>query len=179
MFHINGLASGFFWDLPAHLFTAFGFHLSCTLCIFCFKYLIYMAMLFCLNFCLCPLYLSISFGSILLWLFLHAYPFGNVLVLKPDIPSALLDSPVSSSSASVTLSSSILLHPPFSSSPPAALHLSVEHRYLFRNLSVEIILHLRRSLSTHNYHGQSCRTALNSSETLMTLLAAGPSFHWR
>lgn len=128
-----------------------------------------------------PIYRSV-WGSVIIWLswtFLHPYPFRNVPGLKPDIPSALPDPPVSSSSASVTLSSSILLHPLFSSSPPAALHLSVEHRYLFRNLSVEIILHLRRSLSTHNYHGQSCRTALNSSETLMTLLAAGPSFHWR
>lgn len=77
---------------------------------------------------------------------------------------------------SVTLSSSTSPHPLFSS-PPAALHLSAEHRYLFRNLSVEIILHLRRSLSTHNYHGQSCRTVLNSAgtPTLMTLLTARPS----
>lgn len=77
----------------------------------------------------------------------------------------------STTSGSVTLSSSISPHPLFSS-PPAALHPSAKHRYLFRNLSVEIILHLRRSLSTHNYHEQSCRTVLNSAETLMTLLTA-------
>lgn len=81
-----------------------------------------------------------------------------------------------SRSSSFSPSGSLTLpHPLFSSSPPAALHPSAEHRYLFRNLSVEIILHLRRSLSTHNYHGQSCRTVLNSAgtPTLMALLRPG------
>lgn len=93
--------------------------------------------------------------------------------LRPSFPCSS-----SSFSGSVTLSSSIFPHPLFFSSPPAALHPSAEHRYLFRNLSVEIILHLRRSLSTHNYHGQSCRTVLNSAgtPTLMTLPTARPHF---
>lgn len=192
-----------FFHLSSIMYTLhflFPICLSCTVFVFqhinllwhvdLFRFLLFFFFLLslnllCLRFDVGPYHRSVmaSLNILLSWTllntFLHPFPFRNVHILIPDIPSVLSDPPFSSSSASVTLSSSLLLHPLFSSSPPAALHLSVEHRYLFRNLSVEIILHLRRSLSTHNYHGQSCRTALNSAETLMTLLAARPSFHWR
>lgn len=98
----------------------------------------------------------------------------SLLWLPDEQTTSETDASCLSSSGSTTLSSSIFPHPLFSSSPPAA-----EHRYLFRNLSVEIMLHLGRSLSTHNYHGQSCRTALNSAGSLMTLLTARPVFFWR
>lgn len=98
---------------------------------------------------------------------LHVWPCFGCIMNTLQEPAARRLLPVS-------LSSSISPHPIFSSSPPAALHPSAENRYLFRNLSVEIILHLGRSLSTHNYHGQSCRTVLNSAGSLMTLLTARP-----
>lgn len=115
------------------------------------------------------------FSVFLRWGILH----GLALVALCTDYKDLQWDPSAPSSGSVTLSSSISPHPLFFSSPPAALLPSAEHRYLFRNLSVEIILHLRRSLSTHNYHGQSCRTGLNSAGTLMTLLTARPSVFWR
>lgn len=198
MVHIAGRADrawGFFWALPDHLFSAvlfFIYHLHLFIIdslhflfsnhfkkrTFIFKALLIFSDFFFifLSFLLsCRSCLQICYG------FCHHFTVMDIFtsIQKCSCIKARYPISVSSCSASVTLSSSILLHPLFSSSPPASLHLTVEHRYLFRNLSVEIILHLRLSLSTHNYHGQSCRTALNSSETLMTLLAAGPSFYWR